>query len=83
LSQEALLQKDRQERFISEYNMKQKGKPILQFSLEELESSPDFLDTQRKEAARVRSRQAVSFRWLARCRFGCVGLVLAVRLGKK
>ena len=36
--QEALLQKNKyeSERFISEYNIKQKGKPILQFTLEEL-----------------------------------------------
>ena len=38
LYEEALLQKNKQEqeRVISEYNIKQKGKPILQFTLEEL-----------------------------------------------
>jgi len=40
LYQEALLRKNKQEqeRVISEYNTKQKGKPILQFTLEELDS---------------------------------------------
>ncbi len=40
LYQEVLLQKNKreQERAISEYNQKQKGKPILQFTLEELDS---------------------------------------------
>ncbi len=39
LYQEGLLQKNKQEqeRIISEYNKKQKGKPILQFTLEELD----------------------------------------------